>query len=112
MPVMNSAWQTKFTSTILSGQTDSDVIDFKDFAQGGFILPAAFTGATVSFKVCNTSGGTFVALYDAANVLVSLTVTAARAYAFPVALFPFAFVKIVSASAEGADRLLDVALKY
>lgn len=109
---MNSAYQTKFTTTILSGQTDSDAINFKDFAQGGFILPAAFTGATVSFKVSNTETGTFTALYDAANVLVSLTVTQARAYAFPVALFPFAFVKIVSASAEGADRLIDVGLKY
>lgn len=109
---MNTAYQTKFTATILSGATESDAIDFKDFAQGGFILPAAFTGASVSFKACNTSDGTYVAVYDSANALLSTTVTQGRGYAFPIALFGFGFVKIVSASAEGADRSIGIGLKY
>jgi len=37
-----------FTATILNGQALSNPIDFRPFAQGGLIMPAAWTVALLS----------------------------------------------------------------
>lgn len=99
------------TITIANNETDSEAIPFQAGAQCGFILPAAFTGASVSFKV-SVDGSNYFALYDSSNALISVTVTQGRAYSFPIALFPWPFVKLVSASAEGAEREIKIAMKY
>ena len=110
---VQSFCQHKVDIKILNGTTDSTPgIPFEPYAQGGFILPAAFTGTAVSFKVSVDKGTTYAPLYDSSNTLVSVTVTAARAYAFPISLFPFTNVIIVSNAAEGADRAISVSLKY
>lgn len=80
-------------------------------AQCGFILPASFTGATVSFSV-SADDVTYAALYDSTNTLISITVTQGRAYALPIGVFPFVYVKIVSASNEAAARTIIVSSKY
>ncbi len=79
----------------------------------GLSMPAAFTGATISFEVSSSLAGTYVPLYKIAdNTLVSLTVTAGRAYSVDPALFNgFAFMKIVSASSEAAARTITLTLK-
>ena len=103
------------TATIANGATTSDAISLLDQVAGGIITPAALTGTSLTFTVCNTVGGTYVALYDSDNNLVSMTVTVSRAYAFTGAeadaLAPWPFVKIVSGSAEAAERSLVVCLK-
>lgn len=99
------------TITIANGATDSSSIALGSYAQCGFILPAAFTGTAVSFKV-SLDNSTFTALYDSANALVSVTVTQGRAYAFPISTFPFLFIKLVSNGAEGAARSITIASKY
>lgn len=107
--------QRGIVATIASGQTVSSLIDMRPFAQGGFILPAAFTGASISFLVATEDDpnvATFAPLYDSSNALVSLTVIQGRAYAFPISLFPFAWVKLVSGSAEGGARSIKVITKY
>lgn len=109
--MMNTAYQTKFTATIANGAQDSDAIEFKDFAQGGFMLPATFTGASMSFKVSNDNV-TYAPLHDSSDALISITVTQGRAYAFPIGSFGFAYLKLRSASAEGGARSIDVGLKY
>lgn len=104
---------TVVSATIANGGTDSSAIQFKSYAQGIFVLPAAFTGTAVSFKVSETGqANTWTAFYNDANTLVSITVTQGRAYAFPIDLFPAPFVQIVSNGAEGADRNITVYLKY
>ena len=110
MPSVSAA-QSTITATIANNAQDSSTIDMRGYAQGGFILPAAFTGATVSFKV-SVDDSTYAAFYDSANSLVSITVTQAQAYAFPIGLFAFPYVKIRSASAEGAARSISIARKY
>lgn len=110
--MMTRAYQTEVRGTIAIGDQDSDAINFKDYAQGIFAIPAAFTGASVSFKVSNEVAGTYSPVYDASDALVVVTVTAGRAYAFPIALFGAAFIKIRSASAEAAERIIDCGLKY
>lgn len=105
------AFSNVITATIANNAQDSSAIDMRGYAQGGFVLPAAFTGATVSFKV-SADGTTYVAFYDSANALVSITVTQGQGYAFPIGLFAFPYVKIRSASAEGAARSISIARKY
>lgn len=105
------AFGNVITATIANNAQDSSVIDMRAYAQGGFVLPAAFTGASVSFKV-SVDDSTYVAFYDSANSLVSVTVTQGQAYAFPIGLFAFPYVKIRSASAEGGARSIGVARKY
>jgi len=103
------------TATIANAGTTSDAIALLDRVIGGIITPAALTGTTLTFTVCNTADGTYVALYDSDNNQVSLTVTVSRAYGVTGpeadALAPWPFVKIVSGSAEGAARSLVVCLK-
>ena len=80
----------------------------------GFVMPAAFTGASISFQV-SADDSTYQALYDDANSLVSITVSASRTYGFrndvAMALGHWRFVKFVSASAEGAERTIVVYTK-
>lgn len=110
MNIFRSGRQDK-VATIANGATTSDVIDVKGYAIHGLIMPAAFTGASVSFTVSDVHDGTFVALYDSAGVLVSVPVVASRAYDLPAELAVWPFVKIVSASAEAAARSLKVLSK-
>lgn len=99
------------TATIASGETKSGSIDLHETAQAGFILPAAFTGTAITFEV-SADNVTFAPLEGSDGNPVSLTVSQGNAYAFPISTFPFAFAKIVSGSAEGADRSITICRKY
>lgn len=91
------------TATIDNGQTTSGKIDIRYRAGGSFQIPAAFTGASVSFLGSNDDV-TYTAVHDSTNTVISQTVTASKGYAFPASVMQFRFIKIVSASAEGAAR--------
>lgn len=98
------------TATIAASGTVSDVISNRGGTVTGFILPAAFTGTAMSFQVCDSAGGTFVALNDDSGA-VSLTVAQGKAYVCPAELAPFPVFKFVSGSAEGAEREITVVRK-
>jgi hypothetical protein len=85
-------------------------VDARLWAIFGLVMPAAFTGATVSFKV-SADNATFQPLYDNAGAAVSLTVGASQSFDLPTALASWPYWKVVSASAEGAARTLVVACK-
>ncbi len=103
------------TVTILSGQTVSDVQDLRDYALVGIILPAAMTGVTMTFQVSDVRGGTYVPAYDSEGNQVSIGVAASRAIGFSGAeadaMSPFQFIKLVSGSAEGANRTIILCLR-
>jgi hypothetical protein len=96
--------------TIANGATDSGTLIFDHYSFGMFVIPAAFTGATVSFLV-SADGTTFFPLRNAANSLISYTVTVGNAYPFPDEVGAAHSLKIRSASAEGAARTIVVSLK-
>lgn len=104
------------TATIPSGgPTASGVIDLLHYRHLGFIFPA-MTSTAVTFTVCDTRDGTFVALTDADGAAVSLAVTsAARAVGLHEderdALAPWRFVKLVPGSAEAAARSVVIVMK-
>jgi hypothetical protein len=97
--------------TILSGATESNALHLGAFAQCGIILPAAFTGTSISFLV-SANGTDFSPFYDNANALVSITVTQGRAYALPINIFPFTWIKIKSNATEGGNRVIELPAKY
>jgi hypothetical protein len=99
------------TATIAASGTASDSVVLNGFSFGGFILPSAFTSTAMTFTVCDSEGGTYVALEDADGASISLTVEAAKAYALPAELFAFPFCKLVGGSSEAAARTISVCLK-
>lgn len=106
------------TVNIANGQTTSDEIVLWDGIYFGIAWPAAFTGATVTIQVSHTAGGAYQALVDSAGAAhPTLTVAGflgksmSFVDAFRVLLAPWQFMKIVSASAEGAARVLIVTSK-
>jgi hypothetical protein len=95
------------TLTIASGQTVSSTYNNRAGSALGLVMPAAFTGTTLTFKV-STDNTTFQSLYDTTNTLVSLTVAASRSYQLPAALATWPYIQVVSGSSEGASRSLVV----
>ena len=107
--------QTIAEAIILSGATTSQEIDLFGYTLMGFHLPAAFTGTTLKIQTATVSGGTFQTAFDAVNNADFSFAIAAGKY---VSIPDFAnitagmrFIKIVSGSAEGADRTITLAVR-
>ena len=65
------------TQTIASGANLSDAFDMRKYTMGQVIMPAAWTAASIGFKVCSTLGGTYAILYDSNGNLVQISSPAA-----------------------------------
>jgi hypothetical protein len=129
MPTSYNETQTfiyPVSATILSGQTDSDVIEnaYEPGSGGGpgkvwgqtigaVKLPAGFTGTGINILVSETENGTFVPVSDPANGGALLLQGAADQHIpiDPVYTYCAKYVKIRSNAAEGADRDLLVYLR-
>lgn len=103
-------YKPTFAITIASGGTASTAIDFRGRAGGGFTTPAAFTGTTISYQV-SVDDSTYQTLYDQFGAqVVTAAVSTSRSYALPAELYGWPYFKIVSGSAEGGTRTLNVVL--
>lgn len=106
------------TATIPINETTSDAVDLQLVDHLGSIvgiqMPAAFTGASISFQVSGDDS-TYQALYDSSNTLLSITVSASRTYGFTdsvrATLAHWRYIKIVSASSEAAARSIKLITK-
>jgi hypothetical protein len=95
------------TATIASGQTVGAAFYVGAKVPVSLQMPASFTGASVSFQGSNDNV-TYQAIYSG-SAAYSETVTASKDVALdPNILAGFPYLKIVSASAEGADRSIVV----
>jgi len=91
--------------TIASGQTASGEADLGGATLVGVMLPGALTGTTVTFTAALTPGGTHNPVTGSNGSALSYTVAAGKYLAVDPALFHgVQFLKVVSGSAEGADR--------
>jgi hypothetical protein len=103
------------TGAIPSGQTTTPEIDLAGNALVGFFFPAAFTGATLTITAASASGGTFLLVQkdEAGGGAYTVTVTAGKYV--PVTNLAIVaglrFIKLVSASSEGADRIITLAVR-
>lgn len=96
---------TSTSVAIASGAQESAVIDISTWIAGGFVIPAAFTGSSVTFKVSHTQSSQ-VDLYDQYGNLVTTPITVNRAFPFPQEAAGFASIVIRSSAAEGAARTI------
>lgn len=101
---------TNQTVTIANAGTKSTSIDLVDAITAGIVLPAAFTGTTITFETSHDDV-TFQALTDKYGNAVTMTVAQGKSYTLPDEVAPWPFVKLVSGSAEGGDRTIRVVNK-
>ena len=80
MPEYVATARKTVTATIASGAALSNVIDVRGYRVAGIMMPGTWTAAKVSFRCCDTSGGTFLDVYNDANAEVSMDVTAAKVH--------------------------------
>lgn len=97
--------------TVAQGGTTTGAFGGEKWAGYGLIMPAALTSTAMTFTVCDSADGTYVALYDTTNTQVAMTVAASRAYDLPSELYAWPFWKIVLGTAEDAARTLKVVAK-
>ncbi len=104
------------TVTIESGMALSDLIDLRRFPSGGYVMPAAWTTASIAFKV-SYDGVNFYSLKNAGGTLIEhATPAAGDARAFPAEATSFYFLKIWSETGganvnQTADRAFVVGTK-
>jgi hypothetical protein len=100
---------------IASGQTASSEVDLRGVRLLGISTPAAFTGTTLSFQVAEVptaNGGVYQNVFHlntlAATAFTITGVAASQHIVIDGSLLPEGFgncmLKVVSGSAEGADR--------
>lgn len=100
------------TATVATSGTTSGEVDCRGYTQGGILIPSTFDGTQITFTVCEITGGTFVALYDLTNVLLTVTSAASRAIPIPAEVFAFGFFKIVTVTTQATtDTIFKVTLK-
>jgi hypothetical protein len=94
------------TVTISSSGTVSSAVDVENLSVVGIIMPATFTGTTITFQVSDDNS-TFQALYNANNTAVSMSVTQGRSYGLvPGDFAAWRYIKVVSSSTEGTARVI------
>ena len=107
---LNLAAQT-LTAAVAASGTTSGAFPVDGYSFGGVQCPASLTSTAMTFTVCDTLAGTYVALVDSSGNAISQTVAASKAFALPSALFSFKYAKLVCGSAEGAARDFVVTVK-
>ncbi len=94
------------TVTIASSATTSGSIDLSGLGLIAMIMPAAFTGTTVTFQM-SLDDVTYYDIYNTSNTVISATVTQGRAYMFvPGDFVGVRYLKVKSGSTEGGTRII------
>jgi hypothetical protein len=97
---------------IANSGTVSAAITMNGMSLCGIKLPAAFTGTALTFQVCDTLAGSYVALKKADGSSLSYTVAQGTYVAIdPKDFYGVQFLKIVSGTTETGARTLLLALK-
>lgn len=98
------------TTTSQGGDNGAGVIKMGQYTALQLQFPAVFSGATLTFVSSTTVGGTYQPVRDSDGNIISIPVTAAANFSLSGAeadaIAACDFIKLVSASAEGADRVI------
>lgn len=98
-------------TTIANGASSSSATNSGGMCLVGVKMPAAFTGTSISFEICETVDGTYVQLYNTSGV-VSYVAAASRFIAIDPSDFQgVLFFKVKSNASEAAQRTVICSLK-
>jgi hypothetical protein len=89
---------TLVSTTVPVDTATSARVCIDGFAIGMVYLPSTFDGTTVTFTVCDTEDGTYLAYEAADGTAVTITTNASSAFALPEGLFGAAYMKFVCGS--------------
>lgn len=82
------------------------------YSFGMLWIPSNFDGTQIKFHVCDTYGGTYVALIDDTGADITYTVAASKAIALPPELFGAAYFKIETVTDQATtDTVFTVQMK-
>ena len=87
------------------GETETTAVDLNGKFPRFLHLPTGFTGTTITFEA-SIDAVTYMPVYTAANVEVSVTVAETRVYCLPESLWGVSYLKVISGSAQAADITL------
>ena len=96
--------------TIASSGTESSSAEVGNMLLSGIVIPSAFTGATIAFK-WSFDNSTFMDVVETDGTAVSYTATDGDVVRVDPSGWAFAgqgFLKVVSASSEGAERKVNL----
>jgi len=98
-------------ATIALGQQTSDAINVKGRILVGVRTPAALTGTTLTLQI-SIDGTTFLNYYNSDGNLITITMAPDRHIGLlPADLAGVQRIKIVSGSAEGAQRQIQLVFR-
>lgn len=102
--IKNISYQS--TVTIANGATLSDAVDLSGYVLVGLIIPAAFTGTTITFSMSDDNA-TFYGINNAGGTALSATVAVSKCILFtPGDFVGIRHLKLTSGSAEAAARTI------
>lgn len=91
--------------TLDSALADTPAIGFESFTRGMVLIPTGSSITSLTYYGSTTQNGTYLPLYDSAkNALTQTSLTAARGYDIPAAVYALPWIKIVT-DADGAVAL-------
>ena len=98
--------------TIANGQTASAAIKLEGRTLCGLFIPSAFTGTAITFEASRYAETTFISMFDGSGVAISKTVAQGQYIVLnPQDFAGINYIKVVSGSAEAAEREIALALK-
>lgn len=90
---------------IANGETESTAVYTHGDMVTALHIPASFTGTSVSFKVASAIDGDYLPLHSLDGALYSVPVAAGTQATLDILIMATVnFLKVVSNSAEGAER--------
>jgi len=97
--------------TIATSTTVSAAVDLRGMTLCGIYFPAAFTGTTITFQA-SADNVTFVPVQDGAGAAISKTIAQGQYLKLsPVDFAGIQYLKVVSGSAEAANRTMQLAIR-
>lgn len=92
------------STTLANGATKTGVVDLVGTTLCGLIIDGAITNTSITFEVCDTSGGTFRQLLNTSASAVTVTVASNKATGLASSDFEgWRFIKLVAGGAQSGD---------
>lgn len=95
---------SNLTATIADTATESGAVDLSGTTLTAVYFPAEFDGAAVSVKAATAAGGTYVDVYDANGLQLTINGSASRMVTVdPAATAGLQYIKLEAATAQTGD---------